>query len=132
MEHEVLARRELLVGSLLCGTDLAFSTRSSASLFHHRPNVVQTLPMIPFDSARCFIVGKYSWNQQDLLTHRVEGLVFFSVLLANRTFRYSANPRVKPNIVLHFQGNGLCCGEVIRLIRVGEPLIRHWSLGAFE
>ena len=132
MEHEVLARRELVVGSHICGTDLALSTRNSACLFHHSPNVVQTLPEIPFVGARRFIGGKYSWTQGDLLTRRVEGLGFPSVLLANRSLRYSANPRVKPNIVLHFLGNGLCCGEVIRPIRVGEPLVRHWSLGAFE
>ena len=119
MKHEALARRELVVGSLLCETDLDFSTRSSTSLFYHSPNVVQTLPMIPFVSARSFIMGKYSWNQGDLLTHRVKGLVFPSVLLAHRTLRYSANPRVKPNIGLHFLGNGLCYGEVIRLIHLG-------------
>ena len=105
MEHEILACRELPVGSMLCGTDLASSPRSSASLLHHSPNIVQTLLVIPYVSARCFIVGKYLWNQRDLLTHRVEGLVFPSVLLANRSFRYSVDPRVEPNIVLHYLGN---------------------------
>ena len=66
MEHEVLARRELVVGSLICGTNLALCTRSSANLFHHSPNVVQTLPMIPYVSARSLIVGKYLWNLGDL------------------------------------------------------------------
>ena len=39
---------------------------------------------------------------------------------------------MKPNIVLQFLGNDLTCGEVIRPICVGEPLIHHLSLGSFE
>ena len=36
------------------------------------------------------------------------------------------------NIVLHFLGNALSCGEVIRPIAVGEALIRRWDLGGYQ
>ena len=89
--------------------------------------------MIPYASHRSFIPGHYSWNTRELLTHRLEGLVFPSVLLSERTLRLIVrlDPRIYANIVLHFLGNGLTCGEVIRPIRAGQALLRHWSLGAY-
>ena len=132
-EHSLLARRVFTIGSLLCGTNLASSPRGYACLFHDSPNVVQTLPVLPYASHRHFLEGRYSWNTRELLSQRVEGLIFPFVLLASRTYRYTVPPdtRESPNIVLHFLGNGLSCGEVIQPIKVGETLIRHWSLGPF-
>ena len=133
-EHGLTARRELAVGSLLCGTDLAASPRSYATLFHDSPNVVQTLPVFPYESHRCFMRGRYSWNARDLLSQRLEGLIFPSVLLSSKALRFYTPPddRDLPNIVLYFLGNGLSCGEVIRTIKVGEVLTRHWSLGPYS
>ena len=67
------------------------------------------------------------------MTHRLEGLIFPSVLLVNRSRRVTVLPvsRGLPNIVLHFLGNGLTCGEVIRPIHTGEALLQHWSLGDY-
>ena len=67
------------------------------------------------------------------MTHGLEGLIFSSVLLANSSHRVTVLPvsRGLPNIVLHFLGNGLFCGEVIRPIGIGEALLRHWSLGDY-
>ena len=88
--------------------------------------------MIEYASHRSFIPGHYSWNTRELLTHRVEGLIFPSVLLAEKTLRFVAlDPRIFPNIVVHFLGNGLTCGEVIRPIGAGQALLRHWSLGVY-
>ena len=36
------------------------------------------------------------------------------------------------NIVLHFLGNGLSCGEAIGTIAKGEELVRHWDLGDYQ
>ena len=36
------------------------------------------------------------------------------------------------NIVLHFLGIWLSCGEAIRTIAKGEALIRHWDLGDYQ
>ena len=47
-EHRVTARREIPLGALLCGTDLATCYRGPAALFYHCPNTVQTLPLLPF------------------------------------------------------------------------------------
>ena len=68
------------------------------------------------------------------MTHRLEGLIFPSVLLANRSHRVLVRPALDPpvNIVLHFLGNGLSCGEVIRKIPAGGTLIRHWDLGEYQ
>ena len=68
------------------------------------------------------------------MTHSLEGLIFPSVLLANSSHRLSVRPALDPpvNIVLHFLGNGLSCGEVIRPIAVGEALLRHWDLGDYQ
>ena len=133
MEHQLLARRPLPLGALICGTDLATCERGAASLFYHSPNVVQALPLLPVASSSEFLRGHYSLDPVDLLTHRPEGLIFPSVLLANRTLRtvVAGSSRLPPNIVLHFLGNGLTCGEVIRPIAKGEALLRHWSLGGF-
>ena len=130
-EHVVSARRELPLGALLCGTDLATCYRGAASLFYHCPYTVQTLPVLPYVSARASLRGHYSWDTLDLMTHRLEGLIFPSLLLANRSPRVTVQPSlcVLPNVVLHFLGNGLSCGEVIRPITIGEALIRHWDLG---
>ena len=88
--------------------------------------------MIDYASHRSFIPGHYSWHTRELLTHRVEGLIFPSVLLAEKTLRFVAlDPRIFPNIVVHFLGNGLTCGEVIRPIGAGQALLRHWSLGVY-
>ena len=61
----------------------------------------------------------------------LEGLIFPSVLLANTTLRLTVLPhsRALPNIVLHFLGNGLISGEVIRPVHAGEAPLLHWSLG---
>ena len=133
-EHRVTARKEIPLGALLCGTDLATCYRGAASLFFHSPNTVQTLPVLPYVSSRASLRGHYSWNALDLLTHRLEGLVFLSVLLAYRSSRLSAQPHLDPpvNFVLHFLGNGLSCGEAIRTIARGETLIRHWDLGEYQ
>ena len=88
-DHELLARRDLVVGSLLCGTDLATCTRSSASLFFHSPNVVQTLPVLPYVSPSSFMRGHYSWNKRELLTNRLEELIFPTVLLSDISLRLS-------------------------------------------
>ena len=55
------------------------------------------------------------------------------MLLANRQLRLTVLPpsRSLTNIVLHFLGNGLTCGEVIQPVQTGEPLLRHWSLGTY-
>ena len=129
MEHQLLARRPLPLGALICGIDLAACERGAASLFYHSPNVVQTLPLLPIASSSSFLRGHYSWDPMDLLTHRLEGLIFPSVLLVNRALRTSD---LVPNIVLHFLGNGVTCGEVIRPIAKGEALLRHWNLGGFK
>ena len=101
-EHDLLARRELAIGSLLCGTDLAACPRSYATLFHDSPNVVQTLPVLPYGSHRCFLRGRYSWNTRELLWRRVEGLIFPLVLLPSKTLRFYVphNDRDLPNIVM--------------------------------
>ena len=95
---------------------------------------MQTLPVLPYVSSRASLRSHYFWNALDLLTHRLEGLVFPSVLLAYRSIRVSAQPHLDPpvNFVLHFLGNGLSCGEAIRTIARGETLIRHWDLGEYQ
>ena len=67
------------------------------------------------------------------MTHRLDGLIFPSVLLANRTLRLTVLPPslLLLNIVLHFLVNGLTRVEVIRPVQTDEPLLRHWSLGAY-
>ena len=129
--HKVRAQRDLPVGSRLCGTELSRFERGSATLFHHSPNVVWTLR-----AGRLFnpnLRGYYSWNPLDLFSYRLEGLVFPSALLASKTLRWcvSTHERLPPNIVLHFLGNGLNCGEVIMPICAGEELRRHWNLGPY-
>ena len=133
MEHRCLARRPLPLGALLCGTDLATCERRTASLFYHSPHVVQTLPVLSYTSPSACLRGHYSWSTLDLMTHRLEGLIFPSVLLANRTLCFAELPpsRLLPNIVLPFLVNGLTCGEVIRPVQTGEPLLRHWSLRTY-
>ena len=128
------ARREIPLGALLCGTDLATCYRGPAALFYHCPNTVQTLPLLPCLNVSASIRGHYSWNALDLLTHRLEGLVFPSVLLAHKSYQMSRRPHLDPpvNIVLHFLGNGLSCGETIRTIAKGEQLVRHWDLGDYQ
>ena len=130
----MVARREIPLGALLCGTDLATCYRGPAALFYHSPNTVQALPWLPCLTTSASIRGHYSWNPIDLLTHRLEGLIFPSVLLANQNFRLYRRPSLdtKVNIVLHFLGNGLSCGEAIRTISKGEELVRHWDLGEYQ
>ena len=120
IEHELVARRDLAVRSILCGTDLASCPRSSATLLHHCPNMVETLPILPYPTVSAFTHGCYSWSTRDLLTHGLEGLIFSSALLATKSHRISVHASIVPNIVLLFLGNGLTCGEVIELIRVGK------------
>ena len=133
-EHKLLARREIPLGALLCGTDLATCYRGPAALYYHSPNSVQTWPSFPCLNISTSICGHYSWNPIDLLTHRLEGLVFPSVLLAPKSFRLYRRPSLdtEVNIVLHFLGNGLSCGEAIRTINKGEELVRHWDLGEYQ
>ena len=129
--HRIIAQRDLPVGSLLCGTELSSFERGSAALFHHSPNVVRAIPDTPLSNPH--LRGYYSWNPIDLLSYRLEGLVFPSALLATKTLRWCVSPatRLYPNIVLHFLGNGLNCGEVIAPILAGEELRRHWNLGPY-
>ena len=67
------------------------------------------------------------------MAHRLEGLIFPSVLLANKILRLNVllNSRALTNILLNFLGNGLTCGEVIRPICFGDALLRHWSMARF-
>ena len=55
------------------------------------------------------------------------------MLLAAKAHRWRTPSHWYPsaNIVLHFLGNGLTCGEVIEKISTSEDLIRHFSTGAF-
>ena len=133
-EQRVTARREIPLGALLCGTDPATCYQRAASLFFHFLNTVQTLPVLPYVSSRASLRGHYSWTTIDLLTLCLEGLVFPSVLFANRSLRLSVRPHLDlpVNIVLHFLGNGLSCGKAIRPIARGETLIRHWDLGEYQ
>ena len=100
-------------------------------MFHHSPNVVRAIPDTSLSNPH--LRGYYSWNPIDLLSYRLEGLVFPSALLATKTLRWCVSPatRLSPNIVLHFLGNGLNCGEVIAPILAGEELRRHWNLGPY-
>ena len=127
-------RHGIPLGALICGTDLATCYRRAAALFFHCPNTVQTLHVLPYVGSRASLRGHYYWNSIVLLTHRLESLVFSSVLLAYRSFRMSPRPHLDPpvNIFLHLLGNGLSCGEAIRPIARGETLIRHWDLGEYQ
>ena len=129
--HILVALRDLPVGALLCGTELANFDRGSAFLYHNSPNVAVSLPFP--NLAHPDWRGHFSWNTLELLSYRLEGLIFPSVLLSARQHRWRTPNHWYPksNIVLHFLGNGLCCGEVISPIAAGEELVRHFGLGAY-
>ena len=129
--HRLIALRDLPVGALLCGTELAAFARGSAYLFHNSPNVVRAL--LFNNSSNTSWRGHFSWNTLELLSYRLEGVIFSSVLLSEKTHRWrtTSNWYPSPNIVLHFLGNGLTCGEVIQEISAGEALVRHFSTGVF-
>ena len=129
--HTLVALRDLPVGALLCGTELGSFDRGSAYLYHNSPNVALSLPFP--NRAKLDWRGHYSWNNLELLSYRLEGLIFPSVLLAAKAHCWRTPSHWYPNanIVLHFMGNGLTCGEVITEIaagrRSGTPL-RYGSL----
>ena len=129
--HEIVDRPVLPLEALFCGSELAVCQRGSASLFHHSANLARTVPLL--SSANPYLRGHYSWNNLDLMTYRLEGLIFPSILLVTKTHRWTVPPhgRTRPNVVLHFLGNGLTCGEIIRPVRAGEVLQRHWSTRAY-
>ena len=130
-KHRLVALRDLPVGALLCGTELAAFARGSAYLFHNSPNVARALPFSNCSSPSWR--GHFSWNPVDLLIYRLEGVIFPSVLLVERTHRWrvTSNWYPSPNIVLYFLGNGLTCGEVIQEVSAGEALVQHFSTGVF-
>ena len=130
--HQLVARRDLPVGALICETDLSAFARGSAYLFHHSPNVARVWPFV--NNVTPHWRGHYSWSALDLLSYRVEGLIFPSALLAAKTHRWRIPSHwyPSPNIVLHFLGNGLSCGEPIQDVSAGEALVRHFSLGPFS
>ena len=64
---------------------------------------------------------------------RLEGLISPSTIVAARVHRwripsywYSGR-----NVVLHFLGNGLICGEIVQEVSAGEALTRPFSIDAF-
>ena len=130
--HELIATRSIPTGALLCGTELARFQRGSAALFHHSPNVGRALTIDPLSNPHQR--GYYSWNNLDLLALRVEDCIFPSVLLATRSHRFTipGRPVLYPNIVLHFLGDGLTCGEALCPIAAGDVICCHWRFGAFH
>ena len=118
--HTLVALRDLPVGALLCGTELASFDRGSAYLYHNSPNVALSLPFPNRASPEWR--GHFSWNTLGLYFYRLEGLIFPSVLLSTKThcWRTPSHWHPSANIVLHFLGNGLSCGEVISEIAAGE------------
>ena len=84
--HSLVALRDLQVGALLCGTELGSYDRGSAYLYHNSPNVALSLAFP--NRAKPDWRGHYSWNYLVLLSYRLEGLIFPSVLLAAKALRW--------------------------------------------
>ena len=80
--HNLVTRRDLPAGALICGTKLSAFARGSACLFHHSPNVARALPISTNIGPHW--QGHYSWSTLELLSYRLEGLVVPSALLAAR------------------------------------------------
>ena len=95
------------------------------------PKLYRHCPSPLYVSARAALSAHYSWDTLDLMAHRLEGLIFSSVLIANRSRRVTVRhySLALPKRVLDFMGNGLSCGEFIWPVSVVDALIRHWSLG---
>ena len=65
------------------------------------------------------------------MTYRLEGSTFPSILTKTHIWIVPPHWRTRPNVVLHFLGNGLTWGEVIKPVREGEVLKRHWRMGTY-
>ena len=119
-----MARRDLPLGALICGTELLAFARGSAYLFHHSSNVARAWPFS--NNLSPHWRGHYSWSTLELLSYQVEGLVFPSILLAARAHRWRIPSHwyPSPKIVLHFLGKGLTCGEILRDVSAGEAQTR--------
>ena len=90
-----------------------------------RPSLYQPL---------CMLERSLLLKHRELNNPSAGGLIFPSVLLANRTLHLTVLPpsHLLPNIVLHFLGYGLTCREETRAVQTGEPLLRLWSLRTYS
>ena len=129
--HNLVARRDLPMGALICGTKVAAFAQGNAYLFHHSPNVARAWPFSTNLSPHWR--GRYSWSTLELLSNRLEGLILPSALLAARAHRWRIPSHWYPsrNVVLHFLRSGLTCGEILQDVSAGEALTRHFSMDAF-
>ena len=90
--HTLVALRDLPIGALLCGTELDSFDRGSAYVYHQSPNVALSLPFS--NGANPEWRGHYSRSTLELLSYRLEGLIFPSVLLAAKAHRWRTRIQV--------------------------------------